>query len=197
MFLGEYQPEGGIAAPESREYLMSEQGLRRACEEGIILEAVAVRCDLSFRLTVDLHCMNGYIEREDVQFSPTGEPVRDIAVITRVGKAVCFRVTGFFTENGKTAARLSRREAQRECAEKYLAALEPGDIIDAKVTHLENFGAFVDIGVHQDGLVHVSEISDKFIRHPSEALAVGDIVTVKIKSVDAAKKRIGLTMKNL
>lgn len=139
MFLGGYQPEGGIAAPESREYLMSEQGLRRACEEGIILEAVAVRCDLSFRLTVDLHCMNGYIEREDVQFSPTGEPVRDIAVITRVGKAVCFRVTGFFTENGKTAARLSRREAQRECAEKYLAALEPGDIIDAKVTHLENF----------------------------------------------------------
>ena len=133
MFLGGYQPEGGIAAPESREYLMSEQGLRRACEEGIILEAVAVRCDLSFRLTVDLHCMNGYIEREDVQFSPTGEPVRDIAVITRVGKAVCFRVTGFFTENGKTAARLSRREAQRECAEKYLAALEPGDIIDAKV----------------------------------------------------------------
>ena len=101
MFLGGYQPEGGIAAPESREYLMSEQGLRRACEEGIILEAVAVRCDLSFRLTVDLHCMNGYIEREDVQFSPTGEPVRDIAVITRVGKAVCFRVTGFFTENGK------------------------------------------------------------------------------------------------
>ena len=61
MFLGGYQPEGGIAAPESREYLMSEQGLRRACEEGIILEAVAVRCDLSFRLTVDLHCMNGYI----------------------------------------------------------------------------------------------------------------------------------------
>ena len=97
MFLGGYQPEGGIAAPESREYLMSEQGLRRACEEGIILEAVAVRCDLSFRLTVDLHCMNGYIEREDVQFSPTGEPVRDIAVITRVGKAVCLRVTGFFT----------------------------------------------------------------------------------------------------
>ena len=97
MFLGGYQPEGGIAVPESREYLMSEQGLRRACEEGIILEAVAVRCDLSFRLTVDLHCMNGYIEREDVQFSPTGEPVRDIAVITRVGKAVCFRVTGFFS----------------------------------------------------------------------------------------------------
>ena len=174
MFLGGYQPEGGIAAPESREYLMSEQGLRRACEEGIILEAVAVRCDLSFRLTVDLHCMNGYIEREDVQFSPTGEPVRDIAVITRVGKAVCFRVTGFFTENGKTAARLSRREAQRECAEKYLAALEPGDIIDAKVTHLENFGAFVDIGCGIVSLLSIDCISVSRISHPSDRFRAGD-----------------------
>ena len=194
MFLGGYQPEGGIAAPESREYLMSEQGLRRACEEGIILEAVAVRCDLSFRLTVDLHCMNGYIEREDVQFSPTGEPVRDIAVITRGGKAVCFRVTGFFTENGKTAARLSRREAQRECAEKYLAALEPGDIIDAKVTHLENFGAFVELETGETGLVHISEIADTFVKDIHDHLTVNDEVKVKILNINDNGK-IGLSIK--
>ena len=78
-----------------------------------------------------------------------------------------------------------------------ISDLEPGMIMKGTVRNVIDFGAFVDIGVHQDGLVHVSEISDKFIRHPSEALAVGDIVTVKIKSVDAAKKRIGLTMKNL
>ncbi|MDD6094556.1 MAG: S1 RNA-binding domain-containing protein, partial [Clostridia bacterium] len=65
------------------------------------------------------------------------------------------------------------------------------------VRNVIDFGAFVDIGVHQDGLVHVSEISDRFIRHPSEVLSVGDIVTVKIKSVDAAKGRIGLTMKGI
>lgn len=75
--------------------------------------------------------------------------------------------------------------------------LEEGMIMKGTVRNVIDFGAFVDIGVHQDGLVHVSEISDKFIRHPSEVLSVGDIVTVKIKSVDAAKKRIGLTMKNL
>lgn len=65
------------------------------------------------------------------------------------------------------------------------------------VRNVIDFGAFVDIGVHQDGLVHISEISDKFIKHPSEALSVGDIVTVTIKSVDVKKKRIGLTMKGI
>ncbi len=63
------------------------------------------------------------------------------------------------------------------------------------VRNVTDFGAFVDIGVHQDGLVHISEISDKYIKHPSEVLSVGDIVTVKVKSVDLKKKRIGLTMK--
>ena len=58
-----------------------------------------------------------------------------------------------------------------------------------------DFGAFVDIGVHQDGLVHISEIADRYIKHPSEVLAVGDVVQVMVKSVDTAKKRISLTMK--
>ena len=58
-----------------------------------------------------------------------------------------------------------------------------------------DFGAFVDIGVHQDGLVHISQISSRFIRHPSEVLKVGDVVTVWVLSVDLQKKRIALTMK--
>lgn len=73
--------------------------------------------------------------------------------------------------------------------------LKEGMIMTGTVRNVIDFGAFIDIGVHQDGLVHVSEISEKFIKHPSEALSVGDIVTVKIKSVDLNKKRIGLTMK--
>lgn len=75
--------------------------------------------------------------------------------------------------------------------------LEPGMVMKGTVRNVIDFGAFVDIGVHQDGLVHVSEISDKFIRHPSEMLSVGDVVTVKIKTVDAVKGRIGLTMKGI
>ena len=73
--------------------------------------------------------------------------------------------------------------------------LKEGMVMTGTVRNVIDFGAFVDIGVHQDGLVHVSEISEKFIKHPSEALSVGDIVTVKIKGVDLNKKRISLTMK--
>lgn len=73
--------------------------------------------------------------------------------------------------------------------------LRPGMLLEGTVRNVIDFGAFVDIGVHQDGLVHVSQISDKYIRHPSEALSVGDTVKVRILSVDIAKKRIALTMK--
>lgn len=73
--------------------------------------------------------------------------------------------------------------------------LSPGMILKGTVRNVIDFGAFVDIGVHQDGLVHISQISDKFIKHPMEAVSVGDIVEVKVLSVDLAKKRIALTMK--
>jgi uncharacterized protein len=78
-----------------------------------------------------------------------------------------------------------------------ISDLTVGMVLSGVVRNVIDFGAFIDIGVHQDGLVHVSEISKKFIKHPSEMLSVGDKVTVKIKSLDIAKKRIGLTMKNL
>jgi len=75
--------------------------------------------------------------------------------------------------------------------------LKEGMIFTGKVRNVIDFGAFVDIGVHQDGLVHISQISDDFIRHPSEALKVGQTVEVKILSIDLAKKRISLTMKGI
>lgn len=73
--------------------------------------------------------------------------------------------------------------------------LTPGMILKGTVRNIVDFGAFVDIGVHQDGLVHISQITERFIKHPLEAVSVGDIVEVKVISVDAAKKRIALTMK--
>ena len=78
-----------------------------------------------------------------------------------------------------------------------LEDLKPGMELTGTVRNVIDFGAFVDLGVHQDGLVHVSQISDKFIKHPSEVLKVGDIVRVKVLNVDTAKKRIALTMKGL
>ena len=75
--------------------------------------------------------------------------------------------------------------------------LKPDMVLNGTVRNVIDFGAFVDIGVHQDGLVHVSQISDKFIKHPSDALNVGDIVKVRVLSVDVAKKRISLSMKGI
>ena len=73
--------------------------------------------------------------------------------------------------------------------------LKPGMILKGTVRNVIDFGAFVDIGVHQDGLVHISQITDRFIKHPLEAVSVGDIVEVQVLDVDTAKKRISLTMK--
>ena len=72
--------------------------------------------------------------------------------------------------------------------------LKPGMELTGTVRNVIDFGAFVDIGVHQDGLVHISRMADRFIRHPSEVVKVGDVVKVWVISVDEAKKRIALTM---
>ncbi|MBQ4065806.1 MAG: 30S ribosomal protein S1 [Clostridia bacterium] len=196
--MGEYKPEGGLlASPANRAYLASEQGLERALVEDVILEAMAVRCDGDMRLSVDLGCMKGVIDREDALLTHDGEAVRDIAVITRVGKAVCFKVMGFFFEGGRRVARLSRREAQRECYDAFLCGLIPGDVIDAKVTHLESFGAFVDIGCGIVSLLSIDCISVSRISHPSDRFRVGDRIRVLIKSIDEDSGRIFVTHKEL
>ena len=73
--------------------------------------------------------------------------------------------------------------------------LKPGMVLTGTVRNVIDFGVFVDIGVHQDGLVHISQVSDKFIKHPSEVVSVGDIVKVVVLEVDEKKKRISLSMK--
>ena len=75
--------------------------------------------------------------------------------------------------------------------------LKPGMVLKGTVRNVIDFGAFVDIGVHQDGLVHISQMTDRYIRHPLEAVSVGDVVDVKVLSVDLQKKRIALTMKGV
>lgn len=78
-----------------------------------------------------------------------------------------------------------------------LSDLAPDMVLEGTVRNVVDFGAFIDIGVHQDGLVHISRICNRYIKHPSEALRVGDVVKVKVLEVDKARKRISLTMKDL
>jgi uncharacterized protein len=74
--------------------------------------------------------------------------------------------------------------------------LKPGMMLEGTVTNVAAFGAFVDIGVHQDGLVHVSQLADRFVKDPHEVVKAGDVVKVRVVEVDVARKRIGLTMKS-
>ena len=74
--------------------------------------------------------------------------------------------------------------------------LSEGMILKGTVRNVIDFGVFVDIGVHQDGLVHISQLSDRFVKHPSDVVKVGDAVKVRVLSVDVAKKRISLTMRS-
>jgi uncharacterized protein len=78
-----------------------------------------------------------------------------------------------------------------------LKDLKPGMVLSGTVRNVIDFGVFVDIGVHQDGLVHISQVSNKFIKHPSEVVAVGDVVKVAVLDVDQKRGRLSLTMKGV
>lgn len=198
MIANTYKPEGLlIGTAENREYTSSLQGLEKAMQQGKILEAVALVCDNEMNLHVDLYGIKGIIPREEVLFCRENEEVKDIAIITRVGKAVCFKVLSIEKDGNSTYAVLSRRAAQIECVNNYLSSLICGDIIPAKITHLENFGAFVDIGCGMISLLSVDCISVSRISHPSDRFNVGEYIFVIIKSIDEENGRIFVSHREL
>lgn len=187
LHMNSYKPEGSrIATLQNREYISSAQGIEKALEKQVILEAPAILCDHNLNLHISLGGgMTGLIPREECELPRDSEEVKDIAILTRVGKTVCFKVTGFRRgENGERIAMLSRRAAQRECLLNYVSALIPGDIIPVKVTHIENFGAFVDIGCGIISLLSIDSISVSRISHPSARMSVGDSLFAVVKSID-------------
>ena len=193
-----YLPEGMLlGSQENTEYISSVQGLERAMNEGAILEATVLLCDSSLKLHLEVGGIKGVIEKNECVWCRNGESLKDIAIITRVGKPVCFKVIGFSTKNGEKVAILSRRLAQIECVNNYLSTLECGDIIPATVTHLESFGAFVDIGCGISSLLSVDSISVSRIAHPSDRLNVGERIYTVVKSIDRENSRIFVSMREL
>ena len=194
----QYLPEGLlINTPDNREYISSIQGLERAMLFGKILEGTAMLCDEDTRLHVDLFGIRGFIDREECVFSHEKENIKDIAIITRVGKPVCFKVIRIEHDAVGPYAVLSRREAQKECIQNYLSTLICGDIIPAKVTHIENFGAFVDIGCGIPSLLSIDCISVSRIAHPKDRLSVGMQIHTVIKSIDSQNGRIFVSLREL
>ncbi len=191
-----YYPEGKLINTESNEYyLENEKRLCEAAEKGILLEGRAIVCDCEHNLHIDLKCMRGIIPRLECALGIEEGITRDIAIISKVNKPVCFYITDFTTLDGKKVAVLSRRTAQEEFSEKCLG-FSPGDVIDAIVTHLENFGAFCDIGCGVTSLLPIDSISVSRIPHPSARLAVGDNIRAIVKNFDE-KNRITLSHKEL
>ncbi len=193
-----YVPEGGaIEGRENRGYLSSLSSLERAMQTGAIIEGLAVRCDEELRLFVDLGCARGVIEAEECVWCREGEDRKDIAIITRVGKPVACKVTSMESRNGELTVKLSRRQAQKECMEYYMEHLRAGHVLDARVTHMEPFGAFLDIGCGVPSLLSVDSISVSRISHPRDRLAVGMRIPAVVKYVNREGARIYTTLREL
>lgn len=195
--MNEYRPEGSLfRTTANQKYISTLDGLTEAMEKGIILEARAAVCDSSHNLIVDLPCAEGIIYRENGAVGISDGSTRDIAIISRVNKIVCFKVIRIISsENGKISVELSRAAAQKECIENYTDKLSLGDVIDARITHLEQFGCFVDIGCGIPSLIPIDSISVSRIAHPSDRFNVGQYIRAVVRSREGS--RICLSHKEL
>lgn len=193
----QFYPEGTLLDTfENKAALGSPAALSEAMRDGRILEARAVMCNSSHDLIVDFMFMKGIIPREEGALGIREGTVRDIAMISRVNRPVCFVVQDFIRDSqGRMTALLSRRAAQEMCQAAYLNRLVPGDVIDARVTHIEPFGVFADIGCGVVSLLPIDSISVSRIEHPRERFLPGMNIKAVVKSREG--QRITLTHKEL
>ena len=194
----EFCPEGGLYGTASNKAALSSlQGIKEAMLQGRILEGRVTLCDKEHNLHVDLGCMKGIIPRTEGAIGIEEGYIRDIALISRVGKYVCFTVEDIRRgEDGRMEALLSRRNAQKRATEEFSDTLSIGDIIEVKVTHMENFGAFCDIGAGLTALLPIEAISVSRIPHPSARFFTGQTIRCVVAGRDNLG-RITLSHKEL
>ena len=157
----------------------------------------------SYEAAEALLSMFGYTE-EDVKLNKLGElrtkvmgkGTGNVARELQIGEPTLLDIIGELEKPGRDVRDSTPPPVLRDDI-LDMSDLKPDMELVGTVRNVIDFGAFVDIGVHQDGLVHISQICNKYIKHPSEVLAVGDIVKVRVLSVDVAKKRISLSMKDI
>ncbi len=191
-----YLPEGRtIGSVQNKYYLQNIENLKLAMQQNITLEAHAVMCTADHDLIVDLGFAKGLIPRNEGAIGIEEGVTRDIALLSRVNKAVCFKVVRIDSSSGETVCVLSRKKAQQECIDNYISTLERGDVIPAKVTHLEPFGSFVDIGCGIVSLIPIDAISISRISHPNDRFFNGQDIFAVVK--DISNGRITLSHKEL
>lgn len=192
-----YLPEGFlIKSEENKKALGNFENFKEAFKKGTPLEARALTCDKEHNLHIDFGFIEGIIPRSECAVGIDEGTTRDIAIIARVNKPVKFIITDIKEINGKPTAILSRKVLQNRFYQLRLPELNVGDIINATVTHLENFGVFCDIGCGINALLPIDNISVSRIPHPNVRFSVGDEIKVIIKDIDE-DNRVTLSHKEL
>ena len=191
----EYLPEGmGPLFPENQ----SLDVLRAAMEDQTVLEGIAIRCGSQRELTVRFGGYEGTIPRCDVIHPAISGADREIAALSRVGKPTCFTITALEVNGGgRPCLTLSRRAAQEQAIAWLLEHGAPGTVLPARVTHLERFGAFVDLGCGVNSLIPLENISIARIPHPSARFRAGQDILAVVTAVDAGACRFYLSHKEL
>lgn len=169
------------------------EDVKTAMMNGAVMESRVLLCDSEHNLHVDLGIIKGVIPREEGAIGIDDGTTRDIALISKVNKPVCFMVLGFQRDDrGNVSAILSRKAVQLGCKKKFLDLLTQGDIIDARVTHLEKFGAFIDIGAGINALIPIDMLSVSRISHPRERVFEGEDIKVVLRKREAHKLTFSL-----
>ncbi len=188
-----YPPEG--LRPQA-DWTLS--ALKEALENGAILESAVQRCDAQHTLHIPLGSVEGLIPREEALAPWISGASRDISVLSRVGKQTCFTVTDIRSdEKGAPVALLSRRAAQERAMDFFLETLSPGAVLTAQVTHLEEFGAFLDIGCGIVAMLPIEHISVSRISHPRDRFQTGQKILAAVRSIDYDRRRFTMTHKEL
>ena len=176
---------------------LSAAELRAAMASREILQSTALAFDTARQLRFEFGGLRAVMPFEQCADGAETGSVRDIAILTRVGRPTCFVIEGMDTdETGQPIYRLSRAEAQRMCKADYLDTLQPGDILPCTVTHIEPFGAFCDVGCGISALLPIDCMSVSRISSPADRVSVGQQILCAIKNRDV-QGRFVLTIREL
>lgn len=194
-----YLPEGSrLDSPENLARCASMDGLLKAVSKREVLEGLALSCTPEHDLMVRVGPFLGRIPRSEAALGVAEGSTREIAILSRVGKPVSFVVTAVeLTDSGQPRPILSRCQAQALALSHLLTTLRPGDILPAVVTHLEPFGAFVDIGCGVPSMIGIENISVSRLPHPKERFRVGQHIFAVVTGLDRVKGRVLLSHKEL
>lgn len=193
-----YLPEGyKVNTKENKTIISSLSGLQSAMTRGDIIEGIVMSCDNDYNMHLDLNGVHGIIKAADALYCRPDEEWKSVALIKRVGKPVSFKVLSIDTTGDEPIAKLSRRDAQIECQKEYLSKLSVGDIIPARVTRTDSFGAFVDIGCGIIALLPIGRSSLSRVHHTNERFYIDMDIFVVVDTIDPVNHRITVSLREL